>query len=617
MKHFPFLRPQARQQLLTAYFSGYDHHATAKDGAFWDTKNLTTERYPMLTVRKKRGVVDTLAAPGGLLEKDALAVVDNGTLYYNGSATAVTGLSAGEKQLVSMGAYLCIFPDKVYYNTENGTDYGSMEASYSSTQDANIVYSLCRSDGTDYTVQVGGDEPDAGSVDVWITNENGTTIAMSYSASYGSWVQLDTVYTKLTFTTHGDVPRLFKEGDGVTISGSDFADANGEKVLYALGGSGTAGSEEDDWIVVVGLLSSSMTQTTGKVTITRTVPTMDYVCEAQNRLWGCYYGASGGVTLNEIYCCALGDFKNWRQYRGLSTDSWTASVGSDGQWTGAVNYLGSPVFFKENRIHEVGVSSVGAHTVRETVCRGVQKGSWKSLIVVNETLFYKSRTDVCAWQGGFPQGVSEALGEESYYSAAAGAFGGRYYLSMKDGGNVWHLFVYDIAKGLWMREDNLHVLQFAKVDDELYAIDGTPYEIEPEDPEEDPVEYYRLLALNGTEGTLEGDLEWYAETGLQLAVPYADPKGFGGRYSRDQNKKYLSRYDIRLHMDEGAEATVYLQYDSDGAWIESGSVALDGIGTVTLPVRPRRCDHLRMKITGTGHADILSLARVLEVGSDM
>ena len=116
---------------------------------------------------------------------------------------------------------------------------------------------------------------------------------------------------------------------------------------------------------MVGLLTAAEEAQSDTITITRTLPDMDYVCECQNRLWGCYYGLSGGKVINAIYCCARGDFKNWRQYMGLATDSWTASVGSDGQWTGAANYLGHPCFFKEERIHTVTVSSEGAHQIQD------------------------------------------------------------------------------------------------------------------------------------------------------------------------------------------------------------------------------------------------------------
>ena len=59
--------------------------------------------------------------------------------------TAVTGLSAAPKQIVGMGAYLVIFPDKVYFNTADQSDWGSLEAHFA-PQSAS--YELCRFDGT-------------------------------------------------------------------------------------------------------------------------------------------------------------------------------------------------------------------------------------------------------------------------------------------------------------------------------------------------------------------------------------------------------------------------------------------------------------------------------------
>ena len=266
---------------------------------------------------------------------------------------------------------------------------------------------------------------------------------------------------------------------------------------------------------------------------------------------------------------------------------WSASVGSDGPWTGAVNYLGCPTFFKENRIHRVAVSSVGAHAVSETVCRGVQEGSAQSLQVVNETLFYKSRSDVCIYQGGFPQSISQPLGDEVYTDAAAGAAGDRYYISMRGAGGVYSLFVYDIRHGLWMREDELHAVAFARLGDELYALtgDGT------------------LLALLGTVGEKEPYIAWEAETGL---LTYQHP-----------DRKYVSRFNLRLNMEEGAELSVWLMYDSDGTWVRQGRIRMKGTRTVTLPIRPRRCDHLRMKLVGKGEVRLYSIAKILTYGSDV
>lgn len=581
MAIFPYLDPTEQTRLTVENFGGYDHRPACPEGSFYEMENLSSRHYPLLSTRPERGVVRELEAPGGLIGKDALAFVENGTLYYNDLPTAETGLTPGQKQLVGMGAYILIFPDKRYFNTEDFTDHGSMEAHYSYT--GSVKYSLCTSDATpvgDPTKSEAAPEnPDNGQL--WL---DGRGTLHSYSAVLGLWSEEEGVFTKLEFGTMGQIPALFSALDGVEISGSALDGMNGEKVIYALGG----GEEQQDYIVLAGLVDETQIQENASISISRTLPEMDFVCQCQNRLWGCRYGLQGGEIVNEIYCSALGDFKNFRQYLGLSTDSWTASLGSDGQFTGAVSYLGSPCFFKEDRIHRVTVSAQGAHRVDETVCRGVQKGSDKSLCVVGESLFYKARNDVCVWQGGFPQSVSAPLGDTQYKNAVAGALGGKYYISMQDGEGNWSLFVYDSALGLWQREDALHAACFAECRGELYCIDA-----------------YNglLLSMCGSEGTAEGSFEWKAESGI---LRYFTP-----------DRQYISRLSFTMSMQSGGSAAVYLRYDSAGAWEKAGELSISGPGTVTLPVRPRRCGHFQLRLTGQGQMSLYDMSRVMERGSDV
>ena len=579
---FPFLTPSRQTRIVTDVFTGYDHRPRVADGAFYQTENLSSRQYPLLCTRPRRGIVKTLVKPGGLLGKDSLCRVEDGTLYVNQLATPVTGLSAGEKQLVSMGAYVLIFPDKRYYNSEDPTDFGFMEAEL--TLSGEIRYCLCDSEGEELeNPTVGETEPESpANAALWLDTAGSGRVLRQYSQVQRCWVELESVYTKLVFPSLGQLPALFRRFDGVEISGAHEEELNGEKILYAVGG----GESEQDFIVLVGLIEQSFSAE-GSVRLRRRLPEMDFVCEAQNRLWGCRYGNDGEKNVNEIYASALGDFKNFRQYLGLSTDSWTASVGSDGQWTGAVNFLGRPTFFKENRIHQVIVSSVGAHRLEETVCRGVQRGCDKSLQVVGESLYYKSRGEVCLWQGGFPQSVGTALGETDYDSAVGGSVDGRYYLSMRETeSGEWSLFCLDTGRGIWYREDGLHALCFARADGELYAIDA---------------ESGALLAMKGSVGTAEERLPWMAETGL---LDYQTP-----------DRKYLSRYTLTLRMESGSKLSIWLRYDSEGDWLKSGEIELFGNGTVSLPIRPRRCDHLQMRICGEGEAKICALSRILEIGS--
>ncbi len=575
----PSLDYEYSDRSVTDTFAGYNHKLKIADGEFYDTRNLTSEYYPLLAERRKRGLVKQLTAPGGLLGKEKLAYVDNGVLYYDGEATGLTGLTPGEKQLVSMGAYICIFPDKKYYNTADANDRGSMEAYYTST--GAVKYTMCRVDGTDYgtaTVSTAAPETPENAA-LWIDTSKETHVLKQWSSATKEWVSIPTVYTKVQFISKGELPGLFKEYDGVTIGGAE-AEVNGDKVIYAMGGSESV----FDYIVVTGLLEQAVTQETGSVSLSRSVPQMDFICESQNRLWGCYYGSDGEQSLNEIYCCALGDFKNWRQYMGLSTDSWTASVGSDGPWTGAVNYLGYPTFFKEDRIHRVSISTSGAHSISETACRGVQKGSEKSLAVVNEILLYKSRSDVCAYQGGFPAKVSEALGDGLYSDAAAGAVRDRYYISMRDSDGKAQLFVYDVGKKLWMHEDGFEADCFARMGDELYALSGK-----------------LLYAMQGSTGEKEPYISWMAETGML--------------YYQQPDQKYVSNFSLRLSLEEGAELTIYIEYDSTGEWERKGTIKFRGTKAVNVPIRPRRCDHMRIRLEGKGRVRLYSIAKLVTYGS--
>lgn len=598
MPYFPTVKQTDTSRSVIDAFKGYNHNLRIGAGEFYDMKNLCSTEYPLLANRKKRGTVHELTTPQGIIAKDALAYIDNGTLYYNGYATGLTGLQSGEKQLVSMGAFLCIFPDKKYFNTIDMTDFGDMEAHYTAQA---ATYTISTDNGEGYaTPTVSASEPEEPeNLDLWIDTSGDKHILKQYSSITNEWVSIVSVYTKITFTSQGTIPELFSQFDGVKISGCEVAEEdsglyaqvkelNGDKIIYALGG-----SEEDninDYIVVIGLLDQSYTQEGEgtQIKISRELPQMDYVCEAQNRLWGCFYGNVDGKNLNEIYCSALGDFKNWSRYLGISTDSWTASVGSDGQWTGAINYLGNPTFFKEDRVHQVEISAIGAHSVNEMPCRGVQKGSSKSLVLVNETLYYKSKTDVCAYQGGFPAGISEALGDKKYFDAVGGSYGEKYYISMKDASGAWTMFVYDINKGLWHKEDATHALAFAATSNELFYIDA---------------DSNTIIAANGAEGTLEAEVEWAAVTGIMY---YAYP-----------DHKYVSRYNIRLKMEERARLNVYIRYDSDGEWEYNGTIEFAGTNTMTLPIRPRRCDHLQIKLEGKGNVKIYSIASILELGSDI
>lgn len=594
MPYFPTLTETYTTQEVIDEFHGYNHNLKIGDGEFYDMKNLTSSYYPLLANRAKRGVVAKLSNPSALLGKSKLAYIDGSKLYYGGEDITTYLNAAGfaistdgnmlPKQMVSMGAYIVIFPDKLYINTENYTDCGSIEARFSTTKNSEVLYTICKVDGTEYTAPtisaIAPTTPANGAL--WIDTSTDVHALKQYNETTAMWVSIATVYTKIHYAGIG---KQFKKHDGVTISGCSTSNSALSKQVEQLNGSKIIYNCGDDYIVVVGLLDQSFTQNTGSVTVSRTMPDLDFITEAENRLWGCKYGLVNGETVNEIYCCALGDFKNWNQFLGLSTDSYVASVGTDGPWTGAVTHLGYPIFFKENCLHKVYISAKGAHQIMDTACRGVQKGSHHSLAVVNETLFFKSVTDICAYDGSLPVSVSNQFGTERYFDAVAGALGDKYYVSMRDSDKKWHLFVFDTLKGYWHQEDNTKALQFARCNGELYFISGKT-----------------LMCVNATEGDLETEIEWSATTGI---MGYTTVE-----------RKYISRFNLRMKLPPGSKMDVYIQYDSEGVWEHVGHIKGTGTKSFMIPVRPRRCDHFQIKMEGKGDIRIYSFAKVLERGSD-
>lgn len=577
---YPRLKPLPVQRELTDVFKGYNHNLRIGEGEFYDMKNLSSDNFPVLSPRKKRGVYASPDAPQAMVAKDALCYVDGGNFIIN-EHTIPMGLSTDgkPKTLISMGAYVIIMPDKKYINTSDLTDYGSIEASV--TTSSAVTFTLCRADGDAYgnTASQDTEPKDPKDGDLWLDTSSTPHTLKQWAEASSMWSVIATTYVKIAATGIG---APFAEGDGVTISGittSALADLNSSMVIVAKG---------DDYIVVTGILDQ-VTSQNEPVTVTRNMPNMDFVIESGNRLWGCRYGtAVNGEVVNEIYASKLGDFKNWNCFAGISTDSYAASVGTDGAFTGAISHMGYPIFFKENCMHKIYGNYPANFQIQTTACRGVQKGCEKSLAIVNETLYYKSRSAICAYDGSLPVETSSALGDVAYFDAVAGALGNKYYISMADASGKYHLFVYDAMKGMWHREDDTQAVEFCNCRGDLYYIDYADKQIK---------------TVGGTGVTETTPLRWEAITGLI------------GTDSPD--KKYISRMEVRMKLSVGTKVSFYAEYDSSETWEHLFTMTGINLRSFAVPIRPKRCDHMRLRIVGTGDAKVFSVCKSIEQGSDV
>jgi hypothetical protein len=540
-----------------------------------------------------------------MIAKDALCYVETNAdgessrFYINGYPIEFEGtdkLNAEPKTLISMGSYVIIMPDKFYINTNNYMDKGKIEKTFEA-KTGTAEFQLCKLDGEGYTIKeenITNTAPsDPEDLELWLDTSSDIHVLKQYSKTSGQWVSVATTYIKILFPNITiDLKEMFASGDGLTISGitasEQLKDLNNTMVAWEVG---------TNYIIVTGILDKTETQNltnSAYISIKRQMPLMDFVIESGNRLWGCRYGiAHNGEVVNEIYASKLGDFKNWNTFAGISTDSYTVSVGTDGQFTGAITHLGYPIFFKENCMHKVYGNYPANYQVQTTPCRGVQKGCSKSLAIVNETLFYKSRSAICTYDGSLPKEISAALGDAIYSDAVAGVLGNKYYISMRDvnetdEAKAYHLFVCDTQRGMWHREDNTRATDFCNCEGELYYIDHASKQIK---------------TVRGTGMPDTKPIKWEAITGII------------GTDSPD--KKYVSRLSVRMSLDIGSRVYFYAQYDSSGEWEYLHKMEGTSLRSFSIPIKPKRCDHFRLRIVGEGGARIFSIAKTIEEGSDI
>ena len=513
-------------------FGGLNHNYGAADGEIWDMKNMTSDHYPVLATRERRRLFMKLTEPGGIYAWDKLCWIDGGKFFYDGEEKGT--LSAGEKRFASVGSKIVIFPDKCYYDIKTDT-FGQMEAIWESEH---------------------------------LFFDNGML--------YGEKAEANTIYCEGVNWSD-----WFRNGDAVTISGCTKHPENNKTAIIRQ----IDGAKMYFYEFAFTLDEDKRYQETGAIRVARTVPDLKYICENENRLWGC--------TDSTIYASKRDDIFNWNVYDGLESDAWAVEPAAAGKLTGAVSYKGYAVFSKEERIYKVYGSTASSFGAVASASLGVADGSGDSLAIAGETLFYLSESGIMAYSGGIPQPISQAFGRGYFRNAAAGSDGLKYYVSMQDADGVWRLYVFDTQKGLWHIEDETHVTHFARCDGQLYMLN-----------EEGEVWVMGKPEHIAEEVEKESELPWYVE--------FSDFTG------NSPNKKGISKLQLRLELEEDAEAEVQIMLDGDGLWQTVRRIVSEGTKrSYTLPIIPRRCDYFRLRVEGTGGCRIYSMSYEMYAGSDV
>ncbi len=595
--YFPTLKPPKTTESVIKAFGGIDTTPSCPENCFRDMKNTSSCSFPLLSTRPKRLRLSEFSTPPTALHTvNGITCTVGNSLYHNG-VLQYDGLSTDtEKQLVSMGSAVIVFPDGYYINTlhvdKNGIcdEKGSIVSDMTYGNNTTVSIFPCEK-GLPMPV-MSATPPDPAENTLWLDLNEQHPPLKKYFEKYSVW---EVVTTDCCCIEIEEIDSYFTPGDSIEIRGLDFYINGTTTVLY---------TEKNRLILDCPYdnLSTFQISDSANCRIRALLPIMDYVCEHQNRLFGCRYGLDrNGNFVNEIYASRLGSPGVWRSFAGLSTDSYTASCGSEGPFTGVISHMGYVVFFKENKIHRLFGTKPSNYTLYEDSFPGVKLGSEKSLCLYNGTLYYHGKDGIYSYAGSTPTLLSQALGPITYQNAVGAVLKNKYYISLLTSSNEPVTYVYDIERNIWNKEDSSRYTHLSSFESNILGFkeDNGSYTAELVAGDEIPyyLSKFRLTAKK------EANFDWYAET---------SDIGF---FTDDA--KTLTRLNLRLQLNWGSTLRIYIMTDSSGIWKSYGSFLGGKMKTFTMNVAPPRCDHLRLKFVGKGECKIYSLTKVFEYSGEV
>ena len=592
----PYLQEvQNPSKKYTVAFRGLNYGEGTQDGEFAETYNLSTDQYPCITQRAERVKLEReYEEPTTLHSKGKLLVIDGTDVYYGDNK--VGEVTLGKKQTATIGNYIVIFPDKKYYKvpTEDDQDgeFGNMEASISFK---GLVFTKSTiTIPKEKSIKVSGAVFTNNTLSLGKAHPFNTGDVITISGSLNDKFNKEVVITEVLDTVLVFAPNTFSITSSITESKEITIRTKSEECVFPFGkgdsviitGCSSNGNNKEAEIIIRSATSDTLTfddnsftevaSEANEVTISRTVPALDFVCESNYRLWG--------TKGNTIYSSAYSDPLNFKSFEGLAGDSYYIDVASEGEFTGCIPYSSHICFFKENTLHKLYGTKPSNFQLSTANVYGVQSGSERSMQIVNEQLLYKGVGGVYAYTGGVPELISEKFGTNRYSDAVACCDGERYYISMKQG-DTYSMFVYDVKKNIWLREDDTHAVDMTFYDGKVYFLDvkGGLY-------------YIDTMADRS-------DIEWGAT--------------FCTMHETINERKGYSKFHLRMDLSAGAWLAVDIKTDNDLQWKQVYTTHNEKAKTVSIPIMPTRCDSIDIRLRGKGKCTIKAFIREFTVGSDV
>ena len=599
----PLLNSDPVYEKQSADFRGYYNEPFGSVVRFKDMRNMSGDDAPIIRTRDPRTLYYAVDNLNGVFSRgDHLYWVSGNNLCdEDGTIGALASLAAGtERTFVNMGAYTVIMPDKkLFCPMEDGQPIKDIEGKAQSLNQV-VTFTDCDIDGNALP---------AGAV---------------------------AVYSKALLPSSLDMSG-FKTGDVVRFqqwnaAGTQLAKDHGYYQLIKIVTTG----QNAPWVVIIkpNDISHENAWTDGPMLkVERLMPDVDFVTECNNRLWGC------SSANHEIYACALGDPTNWRTYQGLATDSWAATVGGDGDFTGAATHMGTVLFFKQNEIIKIYGDKPANFQIVTQKARGVQKNCSKSLCTMDENLYYLSEGRMVRYSGAWPEDVSMAWGSEKMCAynneGASGAGFGKVWTAVYSPEREANIvMVYDGRTGHWHIQDEFHLLNdltgvgnfwFVRTETAMFFAQETELggQITRIYGHQDGASWVEREDPRGIESyIMTGDLEM--DVLEQLRVQKVMVRVMVGPYAEcSLNVAYDNDKDRPGDIGAGWEEIAHWTGDTPGddydydqepeeLWQE-----LTTRNAEVAYIVPRRCDHFRLAIVCTGLVKIMRLNYIYKPGTEI
>lgn len=240
-------RVQNSRTLLRA-FGGLNEGYGCSEAEYSAGINFSSRDFPALSTRKPRRKLRTLTGLNGMYHLNGLLTVCGKDLVYTPddggeTVTCTDAVADSKKALVGLGTKILIFPDKVAFDTADGS-VSALGACWKA-EGQSVEFAPCDAEGRTYTpTGVGREEPESpadGQIFLKVEDEehpwryDGTLEV--YSAASGNWTALPLDYCRITAA---GAQEKFCQWDTVTVQGTAAKQAgqwealDGDCVVYAV-----------------------------------------------------------------------------------------------------------------------------------------------------------------------------------------------------------------------------------------------------------------------------------------------------------------------------------------------------------------------------------------------